>query len=266
LLGAVQLSAQDSEILGKQVLVITNYGAFTVLLYDKTPQHRDNFLKLVNDGFYNDLLFHRVIKNFMVQGGDPDSKSATDDATLGQGGPGYTIPSEFFPGFYHKKGALAAARQGDKVNPEKRSSGSQFYVVDGKTYEQADLDRLIERKRLAYYRNEMGVYLSDSSNVDDLERFKALRTAQDNDGLNSFNKELEAKIDKLHGGPPEYSYTDEQINTYAAIGGAPHLDGDYTVFGEVIDGIEVVEAISGMATDSHSRPIENIIMTMRVIN
>lgn len=265
LLGALNISAQKDKMLNQKVEITTNYGKMVVLLYDNTPEHRDNFIKLAGEGFYNDLLFHRVISDFMLQGGDPDSKGAVEGAALGQGGPGYTIPAEILPGYYHKKGALAAARQGDQVNPEKRSSGSQFYLVDGKTYVQEDLERLNERKRMQYYRAEMNTFLGDTANKAYLERFTALRAAQDNDGLNTFNKEIEAAIDKQNGGPPNYSYTPEQIATYAADGGAPHLDGDYTVFGEVIEGMEVIDAISGVATDGRARPVEDIKMTVRLV-
>lgn len=266
LLGTSTLNAQGDEIASKQVEIITSYGTMVVLLYDKTPEHRDNFLKLVDSGFYNGLLFHRVINNFMVQGGDPDSKGAAEGAKLGQGGPGYTVPAEIYSGYYHKKGALAAARQGDQANPEKRSSGSQFYIVDGKTYSKADLDRLEQRKHMLYYKAKMNAYLADTSNKVDLDRFVALSTAKNTDGMSDFNHELEEKIDLQEGTQPNFSYSEDQINTYSFEGGTPHLDGDYTVFGEVISGYELIDQLASVETDAAGRPLVDIKMTLRVIN
>jgi len=265
LLGATILNAQSDDNTGKQVEIITSYGTLVVLLYDKTPEHRDNFLKLVEDGFYTDLLFHRVINDFMVQGGDPESKDAAEGTKLGQGGPGYTIPAEIFSGYYHKKGALAAARQGDQVNPEKHSSGSQFYIVDGKTYSKTDLDRLEQRRRMMYYKGKMNAYLADSTHKEDKERFVALNTAKDAEGMNTFSHELEEKIDLLEGTKPNFSYSEDQINTYSFEGGTPHLDGDYTVFGEVISGYELIDQLASVETDASGRPFVDIKMTLRVI-
>lgn len=195
-----------------QVEIRTSLGTIIVELYNETPQHRDNFLKLVREGAYDSLLFHRVIPGFMVQGGDPDSRRAADDMPLGNGGPGYTVPAEIVPGLIHRKGALAAARQADGVNPERRSSGSQFYIVQGKTFAPSDLDRLNARK-----------------------------------------------------GKDAVAYTEVDRNTYGTVGGAPHLDGAYTVFGEVVHGIEVLDAIAAQPTGAYDRPLTDIRMFMRVI-
>lgn len=187
------------------VVLSTEYGDMTIRLYDETPLHKENFLRLVKDGFYDDLLFHRVIKNFMIQGGDPDSKGAPAKKQLGQGGPGYTVPAEIKPEFIHKKGALAAARQGDQVNPKKESSGSQFYIVHGTPADTAYLRR-------------------------------------GNSGV---------------------TYTDEQLLSYAEHGGTPHLDGAYTVFGEVIKGLDVIDSIAAIPADRrNNRPLKDIKMTM----
>jgi peptidyl-prolyl cis-trans isomerase B (cyclophilin B) len=188
------------------VLLETSLGNMTILLYNETPGHRDNFLKLVEKGFYDDLLFHRVINGFMIQGGDPESKNATADARLGSGGPGYQIPAEFVDSLVHVKGALAAARTN---NPEKKSSGSQFYIVHGKPLSAKELD-LIEAKK------------------------------------------------DLH-------YSDEQRKAYTTQGGTPHLDKEYTVFGIVVEGFDVLDKIAAAKTAPGDRPVENVKMKIKAI-
>lgn len=185
-----------------KVLLKTTLGDITIALYDDTPAHRDNFHKLVNDKFYDGVLFHRIIKGFMIQGGDPDSKTAKPGQRLGSGDVGYTIPAEFVPAHFHKRGAVCAARMGDNVNPQKASSGCQFYIVDGTVY--------------------------------------------DNDKLNM----IAQRTGK--------TFSPEQVQAYTTIGGAPFLDGDYTVFGEVINGMEVVDKIASQQKDGADRPLEDI--------
>lgn len=193
-----------------QVLISTSFGDIIIALYDETPQHKANFIKLVNEKYYDGVLFHRIIKGFMVQTGDPDSKTAKAGQALGNGGPNYTIPAEFVPTLYHKRGAVAAARMGDNVNPSKSSSGSQFYIVDGTVYDNAKLD-LFEQ-----------------------------RTGK------TFNA--------------------EQRQLYTTIGGAPFLDGDYTVFGEVIKGMDVVDKIAAQEKDGRDRPTTDIkILSTKII-
>jgi cyclophilin family peptidyl-prolyl cis-trans isomerase len=196
------------------VRITTQYGDMIVKLYDETPQHRDNFLKLVDEGYYNDLIFHRVIKNFMIQGGDPDSRGAAPNARLGAGGPGYTVPAEFNNAFTHKKGVLSAARQGDQVNPKRASSGSQFYIVQGAPVQEAMLLNLEMRR---------------------------------NAGKDSTN---------------QFHYTPEDIEYFKTIGGTPHLDGEYTVFGEVIEGLSIVDSIGFVRTMPGDRPVEDVKMKM----
>ena len=207
LLSLTQLMSQENS--GTKVLISTSMGDITVLLYDGTPQHRDNFIKLVEDGFYNDLLFHRVIPNFMIQGGDPDSKNSKSGKRLGNGGPGYTVPFEYDPDFYHKRGALAAARMPDEVNPQKESSGSQFYIVQGKVYSEAELDAIEVR---------MG-----------------------------------------------FTFTDEQREVYTTVGGTPFLDRNYTVFGEVLEGIDVVDTIANAQRDKFDRPLQDVKFTITIL-
>lgn len=199
---------------GIKVKIHTTYGDMTVLLYDETPLHRDNFAKLVKEGYYNDLLFHRCIKGFMVQGGDPNSRNAAPGAQLGVGGPPYKIPAEFNPNLIHKKGALAAARQGDMVNPKKESSGSQFYIVQGSVM------------------NDM--------QIDQVQRY-----VQQKDST--------------------FQYSPAQREIYKTIGGTAQLDMDYTVFGEVIEGLNVIDSIAAQPTNQANRPNMDIKMTMEII-
>lgn len=191
------------------VSIETDLGNIVVRLYNETLRHRDNFLKLVNEGFYDGLLFHRVIKNFMIQGGDPKSKDAQPGQMLGDGGLPYTVPAEFIPSLFHKKGALAAARQGDNVNPNKESSSCQFYIVQG--------------------------------NVWNLNQLKM----------------MEYQMQK--------HFSQAQIDAYTTIGGTPHLDGDYTVFGEVVEGLDVVDKIAAVQCGQFDRPVKDIKMRMKVI-
>lgn len=248
----------DSIPAGPTLDIETTAGNIKIRLYDDTPLHRDNFLKLAEEGFYDGVLFHRVIKDFMVQTGDPDSKNAPEGKMLGGGGPGYQIPAEIvYPKHYHKYGALAAARTGDDINPERKSSGSQFYIVTGKKYLPQQLDRMDQmaaQKQLQDYFMKLQLQHKDS--------IKALRSAKDTVGLENLRQELirrtEADVDPV-------LMTEEQKKDYSAIGGTPHLDGTYTVFGEVIQGMDVVEKIQQAATDGHDRPIEDLkILSVKV--
>ncbi|MDR0363689.1 MAG: peptidylprolyl isomerase [Bacteroidales bacterium] len=190
---------------GQKFKITTPQGEIIGVLYNETPIHRDNFIKLINEGFYDGLLFHRVIQGFMIQGGDPESKGSPSGAPLGSGGPGYTLQAEISPQFIHKKGALAAARTGDQVNPRRESSGSQFYIVQGKPVAQEELD---------------------------------------NKGI----------------------YTEEQMAIYKKVGGTPMLDAQYTVFGEVIEGLDVIDKIAAVQKDRSDRPINNVVMKIELIN
>lgn len=191
------------------VEIKTDLGKIHLLLYEQTPKHRDNFIKLVKKGYYNKTLFHRVIDKFMIQGGDPSSKTAVAGQALGDGDIGYTIPAEFLPTLFHRKGAVAAARDN---NPEKASSGAQFYIVQGRVWNDEDLQK---------------------------------------------------QIDRGHARAPERFYTDDQKQVYKTIGGTPHLDGNYTVFGQILDGYDVVDAIARQARDARDRPLKDIRMTVR---
>lgn len=181
-----------------------------IKLYNETPAHRDNMIKLIGDGFYDDQLFHRVIKDFMVQGGDPHSTGAEKGQRLGLGGPGYEVPAEFNPNLIHKKGALAAAREGDRTNPEQASSGSQFYLVQGRVLTPEEINILTQR------------------------------------GVAKFTK--------------------ESAEIYTTQGGTPHLDGAYTVFGEIVMGLDVLDAIASQPVDAYNRPLEDVIYSITIIN
>jgi peptidyl-prolyl cis-trans isomerase B (cyclophilin B) len=208
LISCTTLVAQD-HMPGKKIKIETSKGNMILLLYDATPVHRDNMIKLIKEGFYDGQLFHRVIKDFMIQGGDPHSIGADKGQRLGVGGPGYTIPAEIRPNLYHKKGALAAARRGDSVNPDKASSGSQFYIVQGRVLSPGILKGLEQQKAAPF----------------------------------SF----------------------DATEAYTTIGGTPHLDGDYTVFGELLEGFDVLDRIAASQTDSNNRPVEDVTYTISLL-
>lgn len=243
------------------VKVETNLGAFTILLYGDTPRHRDNFVKLVNAGYYNGTIFHRVINQFMVQAGDPDSRTAAPGQRLGAGSPGYTIEAEIMtPRHFHKRYALAAARQGDQVNPQKRSSGSQFYIVTGQRLLPAQLDAMAGQMR----QQQMQAVFNGLA-ARNIAEIRKLQAAGDTAAL----KALEAKLvketeDEVAAHPVQI--TDEMKEAYSTVGGTPHLDGGYTVFGEVIAGQDVIDKIEKVETDSSDRPREDVkILSMSVV-
>lgn len=243
------------------LLLSTPHGDMKLKLYDETPLHRDNFLKLAKEGFFNDLLFHRVIKDFMIQGGDPESKNAPAGKSLGAGDVGYTTEAEFvYPQLFHKKGALSAARQGDQVNPEKRSSGCQFYIVQGKTYSNAELDKM-ERVALESVKNKYFDELVKQNQA----LVKELRMARDQAGLDKLRDDLEAQMEAHFKGQTGAPFTPEQREAYTTIGGTPFLDNEYTVFGEVIEGLDVIDKIAAVETDRSDRPKVDLKMTVSVL-
>lgn len=244
---------------GNMVVISTDLGTIKVKLYDETPQHRDNFIKLAKEGFYNDLLFHRVIKDFMIQGGDPQSKGAPAGKQLGAGDVGYTIPAEFvYPKYYHKKGALAAARTSDQVNPEKRSSGCQFYIVKGKVYNDAELDRMEKQMTVKAQQKRFNEIAKERD-----AEVKKLVSANDRNGLNALQNEIIAQIEKEFKGK-EFKMPEQMRKDYKTVGGTPFLDDDYTVFGEVVEGLDVVDAISRVATSVGDRPVKDLKMKVTV--
>ena len=244
-----------------QVRISTNYGDIVVRLYDETPEHRDNFLKLAREGYYDSTLFHRVIKDFMIQGGDPDSKGAPAGKQLGSGGPKYTLPAEIvYPKYFHKRGVLSAARQADQVNPERRSSGSQFYIVWGKTYTESGLKQMA-----AQLDGQRGQQIFNGLAAQHRDSIQAMYQRGDQKGLMELQNRLAAETDKILASTPGFTFTPEQVEAYTTIGGTPHLDNQYTVFGEVVSGLEVVEKIQKVATGTADRPKEDVVMTMTVL-
>ena len=211
------LRNKDVKVKETIVQISTNYGEMYMELSDKTPLHKANFIKLVKENYYDSLLFHRVINRFMIQGGDPDSKNAPLAKRLGNGGPGYTIPAEFDTTLYHRKGAVAAARMPDNGNPKKASSGSQFYIVQGRPMDMKQLKNIESSKKR---------------------------------------------------GNPNFSYSQEQLEVYSTIGGYPPLDGDYTVFGQIIKGMDVIDKIAVVETRNkrkEDRPTSDVMMTMKLV-
>ena len=232
----------------------TTEGDIVIRLYDETPRHRDNFLKLAKNGYFNGTLFHRVIKDFMIQGGDPDSKNAPKGKILGTGGPDYTIPAEFvYPRYFHKRGALSAARTGDEVNPDRESSGSQFYIVWGKIYKPAELKQM-ERQMAMQQEQEVFNLLAKEHREEIME----FRRNRDQAGLQTLQEQLIEETKKICRQKGKPTFTTEQTEAYTTVGGTPFLDNQYTVFGEVEEGINVVERIQNLKTDRNDRPTEDI--------
>ncbi|MGQ0828170.1 MAG: peptidylprolyl isomerase [Bacteroidota bacterium] len=238
-----------------KVMILTNQGVIKIRLYNETPLHRDNFVKLVKEHYFDSLLFHRVIRNFMIQGGDPDSKNAKPDAFLGEGGPGYTIPAEFIPNLYHKKGVLAAARESDLDNPSQASSGSQFYIVQGRTYTDSLLK--VQAKRITKMKLFNQV-INRIENKQLLEKYKLYAKAEMNDSVKYINDIINKQVEIELPNVQPHIFNEEQIKAYTTIGGTPHLDGSYTVFGEVYEGLEVVDDIAAQKTDKAARPLTDI--------
>ena len=256
---ACKTGTKKGEDMDKETLVKieTTAGDIKVKLYNETPKHRDNFIKLVKDGMYEGTLFHRVIKDFMIQAGDPDSKNAPKGKMLGAGDVGYTIPAEFvYPKFFHKKGALSAARQGDNVNPKKESSGCQFYIVTGKVYNDSTLLSMESQMN----ENKINVIFNTLAQKHMKEIYK-MRKANDEDGLYDLQEKLFAEAQEIAAKQPEFHFTPEQIEAYTTVGGTPHLDGEYTVFGEVVEGMDVVDKIQQAKTDRSDRPEEDVKIT-----
>ena len=243
-----------------RVKISTALGDIIVRLYDETPAHRDNFLKLAREGFYDGTLFHRVIKDFMIQGGDPQSKGAPAGKALGSGDAGYTLPAEFDPALFHKRGALSAARLGDEVNPERRSSGCQFYIVWGKKYSQGEMGQMARQMEM---RAQQQVF--DALVQQHRDEIMQLRRNRDRDGLMALQEKLIAQTEEKVRKEGLGKMSDAAKEVYTTVGGTPFLDGQYTVFGEVVSGLSVVDDIQQAATDGRDRPLSDIPMTVIVI-
>jgi peptidyl-prolyl cis-trans isomerase B (cyclophilin B) len=244
------------------VTIKTSYGDMTAILYDETPKHKENFIKLAKEHYFDSLLFHRVIAGFMIQGGDPDSKKAQAGQRLGQGGPGYTVEAEFNPKFFHEKGALSAARLGDQQNPTKASSGSQFYVVQGTIIPESNIDEM----RIDQMKLNMGMqqFISKPENKAMMDTLGKIYYSGDMEAYKQKLFSLVPEIEKSTGLKLTKEISPEKVKVYTTIGGAPHLDGDYTVFGKVIKGLDVIDKIAATQVDGAARPIEDIRMFVTV--
>ncbi len=258
-------TGDHEQFMDETILIDTKFGEIELKLFKDTPLHSENFIKLASSGYFDSTLFHRVIEGFMIQGGDPDSKNAKPGVELGNGGPGYDIPAEILPNHIHIRGALAAAREGDDVNPERKSSGSQFYIVQGKIFTDATLND-VEKKQYSLTKQKIfaellnkpenlalrNEFLSADERVDSL-RFRFL--------LDTIN----GLLDKEYATRVPFKISADKREIYKTIGGAPHLDGSYTIFGMVIKGMDVVDKIAAVKRDKNDRPLEDIHMKVKVI-
>jgi peptidyl-prolyl cis-trans isomerase B (cyclophilin B) len=241
------------------VTIKTKYGDMVAILYDETPKHKANFIKLAQENFYDSLLFHRVIEGFMIQGGDPESKKAGKNQRLGNGGPGYTIDAEFNPKLFHEKGALSAARLGDGMNPTKASSGSQFYIVQGTKHSESQI-KLDEQK----YGRAIQQFFEKPENKPYYDSINGYFQTRDEKGYEAYITRLKPVIEEQLGVSVEKDVSPELVKAYTTVGGTPRLDGQYTVFGKVIKGLEVIDKIAAAPKDPNDRPLEDVRMEVSV--
>jgi len=252
----------NSTVNSNIYVIETEFGNMKIKLYDSTPKHRDNFKKLVADTFYNGTLFHRIIPGFMIQGGDPSSKTAKNGQRLGAGNLSYTVDAEFVDSLIHKKGAIAAARQADNVNPTMSSSGSQFYIVQGVLAEQGKLTQIEKNINARRKRALAPILFEDSLNMELRNNFLRTRTNNQMDSARYFGSQLEEKLTEAFKGK-EFTYSEKHIALYDSLGGAPHLDGAYTVFGEVVSGLNIIDSIANARKDVANRPLKDIKMIIK---
>lgn len=229
------------------------------ILYDETPKHKENFIKLAEEHFFDSTLFHRVIEGFMIQGGDPDSRKAEPGQIVGRGGPGYTIDAEFNPRFFHERGALSAARMGDAQNPTKASSGSQFYIVQGTKMTEEEL-----KTDLLKLNQAMQQFFQNPANRPAYDSIVRLYESGDTKGYQQYMMALKPRVETATGISTAKTVSPEILQAYTTVGGAPNLDGEYTVFGKVIKGLEVVDKIAAVPKGPGDRPNEDIRMTVTV--
>jgi peptidyl-prolyl cis-trans isomerase B (cyclophilin B) len=242
------------------VTIKTKFGDMIAILYDETPRHKENFIKLAKEHYYDSLLFHRVIEGFMIQGGDPDSKHAPKGQRLGNGGPGYTIDPEFNSKFFHEKGALSAARLSDQMNPKKASSGSQFYIVQGTKHTEAEIT--VDPQKFG---NALQQFFQNPDNKTYFDSINTFFRSGDEQGYQAYVARLKPIVEKqLNISVDKDGVTPEMVKAYTTVGGTPNLDGQYTVFGKVISGLDVLDKIAAQPKDSFDRPLEDIPMVMTV--
>lgn len=241
------------------VTITTKFGDMVAILYDETPKHKANFIKLANEHFFDSLLFHRIIEGFMIQGGDPNSKKAASGDRLGFGDPGYTIDAEFNPKFFHEKGALSAARMNDQANPTKASNGSQFYIIQGKVTSEAELRTDADKFTAAIQK-----FFENPANLPLYDSLRKLAQSGDTKGYEATILGLKPRIEKATGINVTKEISPEKLRIYTTIGGVPRLDGNYTVFGKVIKGLDVIDKIAAQPKDQADRPVEDIRMFVTV--
>lgn len=241
------------------VTIKTKFGDMVAILYDSTPKHKANFIKLAKEHFYDSLIFHRVIEGFMIQGGDPESKNAKPGQRLGNGGPGYNVDAEIKPKYFHEKGALSAARLSDQVNPTKASSGSQFYIVQGKKFSENEIKLDPQKFNIALQQ-----FFQKTENKAYYDTIAQLYQARDAKAYEAYIGRLKPIVENQLGIKVEKEVTTEMIQAYTNVGGTPSLDGQYTVFGKVIKGLEVIDKIASQPKDPADRPTEDIRMMILV--
>lgn len=249
------------------ILISTDYGNMKVKLFNETPLHRDNFLKLVKEHFYDSLLFHRVINGFMIQGGDPDSKHAEPTKLLGDGDLKYTVPAEFVSALCHKKGMLCAARNGDDVNPSKASSACQFYIVQGKVRDDNELksyEKRINRDIISKIKEELTNTNPDYKIIQ--SKYTQFKETKNNDSVLVYSKKIDEFVNPIYEKTTHYNFKPEHIQLYKTIGGTPHLDSQYTIYGEVIEGLEVIDKIAAVGTNKDDRPLIDIRMKITILD
>jgi peptidylprolyl isomerase len=261
----IVLAACTSKPKDTLVSITTPYGDIIVKLYDSTAKHKENFVKLASAGYFNGTLFHRVIEKFMIQGGDPSSRNAKQGVLLGDGDTNYTIPFEYIPSYLHKRGAFAAARENDDENPLKASSASQFYIVQGKIFTNDELDAVelkVERRTKQYIMMDL---LKKQGKENELKTFRQFVEQRDTANIRLVIEKYRNAVDAQYLRTKPFKITNEQRRVYTSIGGTPHLDGAYTVFGEVVSGMEIVDQIAAVETDTNDRPVKDIPMTIKII-
>jgi len=259
-----KVKPKPAKPLKEYVLISTNYGNMVFTLYDETPLHRDNFKKLIKSNYYDDLLFHRIIRDFMIQGGDPNSRNVDSNTVLGNGGPDYTIPAEINPNIIHSRGALAAARTGDNINPKKESSGSQFYIVQGKKVDKKELEEIMNAKNFQRKQEVFNNIVSKDTAI--ANRLNLIQQTQGKEAVQQYiMTQLGPVIDEAYK-KKEFIYNGTQIETYKEYGGTPFLDMDYTVFGQMIAGFDVLEKISILYNNPQTnRPFQDVKMKIRIV-
>jgi cyclophilin family peptidyl-prolyl cis-trans isomerase len=259
-----KVKSKPAKELKEYVVISTKFGNMIFTLYDETPLHRDNFKKLIKSKYYDGLLFHRIIRDFMIQGGDPNSRNADSNTVLGNGGPAYTIPAEINPNIVHTKGALAAARTGDDINPNKESSGSQFFIVQGKKVDKKELEDIMNAKNFQRKQEVFNNIVSKDTAV--ANRLNLINQTKGKDAVQEYViKQLGPVIDEAYK-KKEFIYNGTQIDAYKVYGGTPFLDMDYTVFGQMIVGFEVLDKIAILYNNPQTnRPLEDVRMRISII-